>query len=1007
MVNRYGKYDSGNRYSKYSTEETPAASGNVETKKPPSDVELWLSEMGRTVVPAITGTAGAMIGTGATPGVGTLAGGGLGFAIGEEVMDYFDEFIGKKDRKPLYLELVESGKQIVEGAAWEAGGQAFMPLLKVIGAKKIAEAGKYVAGKIPGAETVASAARNLPPITEAGAMKMAGRVIAVQTESGPMVVKSIKEAQALQEAIPELRFSRGQMTNDPNIIMFERTRARMPASENIGSEHVASQQLELEATNSLAIKNFINKVKGPEGLEQVGAELGQVQQSVEAGVETAKQNLGETIKPMYQGSGEIAAGKAIRGELQAGLSTAKKEGGKLFKEVPEFGIDASKLTSKLDEISQPFDAFEDVESNIPKYFEKVRKVLEDKGGVVTPKDLQGLSSNLGKAARRIERSSDPNAHMISRLNQMYGEVESLIDDAAKSGERVGVRPVETPGGATQAEIEDYLVTSNEAQAKASENIKAMRAAEDKEEYAKALNAAKGLVKESPEFAAYQDIIDQGGLNLETAHMGTDKETIKEILRRRPTLLRKGAPTHADQYANQMGFDTPDEMFQDWLSRDTRANQTRKIADDIMNEYYVGKEAGLVHTGPEEFINEEIDMLNSMMSKTRPKGWKPPRTVMEKVVTRAMPGDEQAYKKLRQARTFWKKEVIDKFKSGTAKDVLAKDVAGDKVSSAQVASRWFQKGAVGEETAAQFMDAVGNSPKAVESIKDYIKQNMLEAITNADTEEVVSASFRKWLAQHKPALKKYGVLEEFNTVGKATKAVDDAIKMQKEFNASEASKILGGNVETAVIKALGTKSYRTAAINLMNQMGGNKKAISGLQNAFIDEIQAMAKTTAPDKLGNKRISFASVDKNLRKYDSALKVFFRDSPKKMKALEQYRSAMERLQIGKSSPLGGGSDTFENTSHGIAQMMKWFGMSNSKIMNSIKFVAKPFLDMSKATLNDIFNRAALSPEYAYMLKQALNGVKIPNKFKGHLAAMALMTHKNPIKNEINNRIKGMGGK
>jgi len=922
-------------------------------------------------------TAGGIAGfTAGGPAVSAV-GSGLGYSLGAEVADILEQFAGVKDQRPLWIEGLEAGKRYSEGVAWDVGGQTAL--------KPLGYLGKKAFDKL----------RSLAPLMDTSVKKKVGSIIAADTPAGPWIVENIKKAKEYEEMIPGLKFSRAEMTGDANQIKFERSKTQTPGE-------FAEQWKGRKAENFRAIRDFINKAKGgEEGLDDVLTPFAKQEQKLAGDVSSTQTALDELGLMGSKTEGTISAGKTIRASAQAGEKAARKAGGVLFDDVPEFGIDGSGLIGKLDEISQPFDDFENIKKNVPEYFETIREVLADKNNIVTPSGLKGMVTNLRAESRKIGGVPGANRFLTSRLDRMAAEADDLLEQASKSGERVGVQPVETPGGATQAEIEDYLVTSNEAQAKASENIKAMRAAEDKEEYAKALNAAKGLVKESPEFAAYQDIIDQGGLNLETAHMGTDKETIKEILRRRPTLLRKGAPTHADQYANQMGFDTPDEMFQDWLSRDTRANQTRKIADDIMNEYYVGKDAGLVHTGPEEFINEEIDMLNSMMSKTRPKGWKQPKTVMEKVVTRAMPGDEQAAAKLKKARTFWKQEVIDKFQSGAVGDILTKGVKGDKVASSQVASQFFKPGAVGEEVAGQFMEAVGHDPGALTAMRDAIRQDMIGGGKNGmgvmnGEGEIVKKKLNQWVFKHKAALKKYGVLKEFQNIESAAKAADEAVKMQSAFNKSEASKLLNGNINTKVRQALNAGQKKQSAQRLMDAIRNNPQAKKGLQNAFIDEMMKGVETTGVDAFGKEIMSVAKISTFLKDFDEPLKVIFAGEKNKLAAMYRVRDALRVIDRTAKSPIGGGSDTAENLAHGASRFFRALIAKTAKVVSpvtgTISLAATPIKMMSDSRVGKLINRSLLDPDLAHDLVWIANGKYKPEvvkrKLSQHFATMGLVS-------------------
>jgi hypothetical protein len=137
----------------------------------PREAAYLTSQISRPFLETGLGIAGASLGTGATPGVGTIAGGGLGYAIGKDLADKLDQFMGLKEEKPLLLEFIDPIIDIPTGAAYEAGGLSL--------AKAAGPALKFVASKIP-----------IP--TKKGTIKAAGEVLAAQTEKGPIIAKNIE-----------------------------------------------------------------------------------------------------------------------------------------------------------------------------------------------------------------------------------------------------------------------------------------------------------------------------------------------------------------------------------------------------------------------------------------------------------------------------------------------------------------------------------------------------------------------------------------------------------------------------------------------------------------------------------------------------------------------------------------------------------------------------------------------------------------------------------------------
>lgn len=78
--------------------------------------------------------AGAAGGTPAGP-AGSVAGAGLGYAAGKQLADLLDEWSGLKATTSLGKKFVQSGKDVVSGAAMEAGGQILGSAITTAGEK--------------------------------------------------------------------------------------------------------------------------------------------------------------------------------------------------------------------------------------------------------------------------------------------------------------------------------------------------------------------------------------------------------------------------------------------------------------------------------------------------------------------------------------------------------------------------------------------------------------------------------------------------------------------------------------------------------------------------------------------------------------------------------------------------------------------------------------------------------------------------------------------------------
>ncbi|MBT8341035.1 MAG: hypothetical protein KJP07_13550, partial [Desulfatitalea sp.] len=426
----------GDLPSGFTVDQPKQASKAAEIKHIVSPIKQTIGKYARPILEGIPAAGGAIIGSGLGP-AGTMAGGGLGFAIGDELADTLDQYLGIEEQKPMLLEIGETAKNVALGATFEAGGQLAGQVLGRLGGAAI--------DKI----------KNIMPFTKLGVEKKAGKILAAETSSGPLLAKNAEEAWLLEDAIPGLKFSRAELTNDPNIIKFERAAAREPGTFAAGLK-------ERQATNNEAIRNFIKKQKGTGTRDDVLLSLSKEKEAIETGIDVAS---GRARELMPDGGDVISSGETIRGAAKAGETAARTRAGELFQAVPEFGIDVSGLSSKIDEISTPMSKIENVEKNVPAIFKRMARVIEEEQGVLTPNDLQGFRSELLEKLRESQGSATRNRRLESRLSKMADAVDDELVKASEAGKRLEKKAI-SDKYPSMSDLEEYERISGAADADA-------------------------------------------------------------------------------------------------------------------------------------------------------------------------------------------------------------------------------------------------------------------------------------------------------------------------------------------------------------------------------------------------------------------------------------------------------------------------------------------------------------------------------------------------------------
>lgn len=182
----------------------------------------------RPVLQGVGSAAGVVVGGGAgvaggpaapaTVTAGAIIGGGIGFAIGDELADMLSQWFGYNEVKPMMLELQETAEDVATGLTGEMGGHSAVPAAKLAGKGIMKIPG--ISQAIEGMGTYAKAGyqrmKDLAtsmPMSQKGAEKKAGEIMALNTPQGPLIMENIEQARAIEEAIG-VKFDLAQLTGD-------------------------------------------------------------------------------------------------------------------------------------------------------------------------------------------------------------------------------------------------------------------------------------------------------------------------------------------------------------------------------------------------------------------------------------------------------------------------------------------------------------------------------------------------------------------------------------------------------------------------------------------------------------------------------------------------------------------------------------------------------------------------------------------------------------------------
>lgn len=328
---------------------------------------------------------------------------------------------------------------------------------------------------------------------------------------------------------------------------------------------------------------------------------------------------------------------------------------------------------------------------------------------------------------------------------------------------------------------------------------------------------------------------------------------------------------------------------------------------------------------------------------------------------------------------------DTFRKGTVNEVLRPGnlVAGNKIPFSNIPPRFFKQ--KGMDAADDLIRAVGKE-KSGKLIEDYAAQDLLTGRLTAEGTLKTETS-RQWLLKNKAVLQKYGLFDKFKNIISSQYIADTAVKNIKAFNKTTASKILNSDVEKVIKNVFSgsQKNSQKVAIDLLNTPGikGNKAAIEGIKDSFKDFLFVSMKGKYVDPMGVPIKDIIKAKQIVIDYMPAIKVLYKNEPKKIKALADYHKLLSAVEetIAESAKGPVKSLVESITQLGFIQIGAGWKYSASRN------IARRIYDMTgrgpKNNIEILMRRAIYDPELAkVVMSMAEEGVQtdIAKKMVNH---------------------------
>lgn len=432
-------------------------------------IKRGFSEYEKPIIEMVGLTAGGLAGvpfTIPTAGTAPLAGAGLGYAIGKKTGEIIESGLGylagerPAKKRTIGQEIEQSGKDIVTGAAYQAGGAlagkyVFEPLLK---------GGKWVFNLFN-------------PKADTRIVNKAAKQWMAHTSQGPIYAENQQKAKELQEKIPGLKFTYGQQTFDPRELALERGQFRRTGiTKQRNAEQIAQ--------NDLALKNYYDE-NFPQGtgIDDFLSVVQERESLLGKGVETAKKGVETALTKYPQGEPAEISGRLLK-VLRQEEKHVGKEASKLYEGMPNPQVSIAEPLEELEGKSL-YDRFKELQAptakiespeNIPKSLKRFLEVWGPKEQSPKLKELVSAYEKIGKSIpdfvqkeldtflpakeipfhelrgtrteimnelrESVGRTTGRNYSKEGRLKQMLKAVETTLDqmaDSSKYGEEAATQ----------------------------------------------------------------------------------------------------------------------------------------------------------------------------------------------------------------------------------------------------------------------------------------------------------------------------------------------------------------------------------------------------------------------------------------------------------------------------------------------------------------------------------------------------------------------------------------
>lgn len=270
----------------------------------------------------------------------------------------------------------------------------------------------------------------------------------------------------------------------------------------------------------------------------------------------------------------------------------------------------------------------------------------------------------------------------------------------------------------------------------------------------------------------------------------------------------------------------------------------------------------------------------------------------------------------------------------------------------------------------------------ENIPSYFKTetgslDLIKAIGKDKAKEILSESFNhdlssipnltsknldKWLRDNNASLTRLGLKDQYKDIATATHSLES-------FNKTAASKMIGADPDKIFKASLTGNTLSQDAKEMFEMVKDNPAALKGLQKSFADHIVSASETTKRDLAGSLIMTPGKAEQVYKKYGSAMKEIFKDSPEKLQTMADVKDIIEILSR-DAAPIFSGSPT-------AGWWKRIAEETGDKVIPlHLKYTVKLLKTYKTGQIDKYFERALFDPDYAQTLLDSVKGKTTPEE-------------------------------